>query len=99
MPSRSSVQATLPDTSDAGDIACLAREAWAAALEHRDFTDDDDFFVVGGSSLLAARVMARLSKDLGQRLRMRMFFINPTVNDLAAAVAAETAAQPREDRA
>jgi hypothetical protein len=95
MPTRSSTPAT---GQDAGDIVSCVREVWAAALGHTDFADDDDFFTVGGHSLLAARVVAGLGKRIGQRLRMRMFFDNPTVGEFAAAVSAHTAAQPRRDR-
>jgi hypothetical protein len=98
MPARSSVPATNPDSPGAGDMVSCVREAWAAALGHTDFSDDDDFFVVGGHSLLAGRVMARLGKQTGQRLPMRMFFDNPTVGELAATVSAHIAAQPRRNR-
>jgi Phosphopantetheine attachment site len=99
MPARSPVPATAPDSPEADDRVSQIREAWAAALEHRNFTDDDDFFVVGGHSVLAARVMARLGRELGRRLRMRIFFDNPTVAELAAAVSAHVTEQPGKDHA
>jgi Phosphopantetheine attachment site len=99
MPTRSPVPAADPDSPTAGDMLSLVREAWTAALKHTDFSDDDDFFVVGGHSLLAGRVMALLAKQTGQRLLLRMFFDNPTVSELAAAVSAHIAAQPRRNRA
>lgn len=63
------------------------REAWSAHLRHHDFGADDDFFDVGGHSVLVAHVMATLTRDLGARLPLRLFFDNPTVAGLSAAIA------------
>jgi hypothetical protein len=70
--------------------------AWAAALKHDKFGPDDDFFdVVGGHSLLVAGIMAQLSRQCGRRLSLRMFFDNPSVNQLAAALDATADQRPQ----
>ncbi|MFD5506442.1 MULTISPECIES: phosphopantetheine-binding protein [unclassified Streptomyces] len=70
------------------DITEQVRAAWAAALEDDTFADDDDFFDIGGHSLFVARIMARLGKAQGQRLSLRLFFENPTVESLSRAIEA-----------
>jgi hypothetical protein len=71
------------------------RAAWADALQHDRFGDDDDFFDIGGHSLLVADIMARLGTLTGRRLRLRLFFDNPTVGELAGALAAGEPTGPR----
>lgn len=50
---------------------------------------DDDFFAMGGHSLLAARVIAQVNKQLGTQLTLRALFEAPTVARLSAAISAE----------
>jgi acyl carrier protein len=69
------------------DLPRLVRHAWSSALEHEDFAPDSDFFAVGGNSFLVARVMTDLSRDLGVRLPLRLFFDAPTVQGVEQAVA------------
>jgi amino acid adenylation domain-containing protein len=49
---------------------------------------NEDFFVLGGHSLLAAQMSARLGRALGELVPMRHVFEHPTVERLAAALAA-----------
>ncbi|MEU9340261.1 phosphopantetheine-binding protein [Streptomyces sp. NPDC048278] len=88
---------TDPDTSSGIDTGTvLVRDAWARVLKHGDFTNDDDFFLVTGAhSLLAAHIMADVCAATGQRLSLRLFFDNPTVNGLAAALADTTHGENR----
>jgi hypothetical protein len=62
------------------------RARWSDALGHDSFADDDDFFEVGGHSLLIAEIMASLGGLVGMRLSLRLFFANPTVNELTDAL-------------
>ncbi|MEE1784459.1 acyl carrier protein [Streptomyces sp. SP17BM10] len=79
----------------------LVRAGWAAALGRDDFGDEDDFFAVGGHSLLVARIMAGIGRQVGTRLPLRMFFDHPTVADLARALTARglVPAEEKEDGA
>ncbi|MEV0176939.1 condensation domain-containing protein [Streptomyces sp. NPDC050803] len=53
----------------------------------------DNFFDFGGQSLLAVRLVARVSEELGRPLGVGVFMNNPTVAALARALA-EGAAEP-----
>jgi hypothetical protein len=72
-------------------VRAHVRAQWADALEHDRFGDDDDFFEAGGNSLLIADIMAELGTAAGTRLSLRLFFDNPTVNELTRALAAHGA--------
>ncbi|MGX2993172.1 phosphopantetheine-binding protein [Streptomyces sp. JNUCC 64] len=65
----------------------MVRRAWRTALEHEDFAPDSDFFAVGGNSYLVALVMTDLSRQVGVRLPLRLFFDAPTVHGVERAVA------------
>ncbi|MFF7633261.1 amino acid adenylation domain-containing protein [Kitasatospora sp. NPDC008050] len=59
--------------------------SWAELLGCPVPGRDEDFFELGGNSLLAARAVARLRRDLGVELPVRTVFASPTVRALAAA--------------
>ncbi|WUH88877.1 phosphopantetheine-binding protein [Streptomyces sp. NBC_00433] len=69
------------------DVASMVQDVWEEVLEHRDFGPDSDFFAVGGNSFLVAKAMAALSKRVGVRLPLRLFFAAPTVRGVGRAVA------------
>ncbi|WP_330184784.1 non-ribosomal peptide synthase/polyketide synthase [Nocardia sp. NBC_01503] len=52
-------------------------------LERDGLGLDDDFFALGGNSLIATRVAARISGDLGCRIGVRELFGAPTVAAVA----------------
>ncbi|MFF8413732.1 acyl carrier protein [Streptomyces omiyaensis] len=87
--------AASPDHGDDGArldrVRALVRARWADALEGEAFGDDDDFFEAGGHSLLIADIMAGLGRTAGTRLPLRLFFDNPTVNELTTVLAAHEA--------
>jgi dihydroaeruginoic acid synthetase len=63
-------------------------DAWTLVLGTAPAGRDDGFFGAGGDSLLATRVIALLRERTGAELPMRDFFRDPTVEGLAAALAA-----------
>jgi hypothetical protein len=77
-----------PATAEAapeGPTEQLVSAAWAEVLGRTEpIGRDQDFFALGGNSLLAARLTARLRRDLGVDLPVRTVFQSNTVRTLAA---------------
>lgn len=83
------------DGAAAGRVAprtALERELtalWAETFK-RDAGDlgvTDNFFSLGGQSLLAIRLLGKMSRLLNVRLSLRTLFDHPTIEELAAAIA------------
>ncbi|MDE2400635.1 MAG: amino acid adenylation domain-containing protein [Burkholderiales bacterium] len=68
------------------DLERTIAEAMQTMLKIRQLGVDDDFFAVGGHSLLAARVIGQINKQLGTQLTLRALFEAPTVATLAQAI-------------
>ncbi|MEK8169686.1 phosphopantetheine-binding protein [Streptomyces sp. M19] len=60
---------------------------WAELLAVPSVQPQDSFFALGGTSLEAIRLVARLQRDLGVRVRLERLFTTPTLAALAEAVA------------
>ncbi|MDM0115543.1 amino acid adenylation domain-containing protein [Variovorax sp. J22R133] len=77
----------------------LALQAMEDVLNLPGLSIDDDFFAVGGHSLLAARLTARLNRELHIQLPFRTLFESPTAEKLAVVLAAARASDgPRRER-
>jgi amino acid adenylation domain-containing protein len=59
---------------------------WRSVLERRSIGRDTDFFDAGGSSILAARLFARIEKQLSKDLPLSTLLQAPTVAKLAAVI-------------
>lgn len=82
----------MTDTHAQERIHSIVRAAWRNVLGHNDFADDEPFLTVsGGNSLTAVQVMVALTGQLGTRMPMRMILRHRSVDELAAAVAAQLA--------
>src|SRR5207244_2737188 len=78
-----------PDEPPAAGLETALAELWADALGRDRVGRHDNFFDLGGHSLMAARLIATIERDLGKRLPLAAFFGDGvTVAGLAAAIAA-----------
>jgi amino acid adenylation domain-containing protein len=66
----------------------IVLDIWREVLHINDAGVHQSFFDVGGHSLLATRVTARIRSIFGVELPLRTIFERPTVQGIAAAVAA-----------
>ncbi|MER5357277.1 condensation domain-containing protein [Streptomyces sp. NPDC002785] len=66
----------------------LVMEVWAEVLDVAPSGVHDDFFALGGHSLVAAKVMSRLSRALDLELPLPLLFYHPTVAELAQGIEA-----------
>ena len=60
---------------------------WQRTLGRKKLGIDDNFFDAGGHSLLAVRLMDRVSKATGQELPVASLFYGPTIRQQAALIA------------
>ncbi len=60
------------------------QRAWAEMLPKSRLSDDADFFLEGGNSLSAMQLLARLERDLGQRIAAGIFMADPRLGALRA---------------
>lgn len=77
---------------DPAQTVKLALDQMRAVLDNSELTEDDHFFEWGGDSILAARVMQRLSDETGLDLATSLLFAFPTAAELGEAVSEESQA-------
>ncbi|MEO7996611.1 MAG: amino acid adenylation domain-containing protein [Gemmatimonadaceae bacterium] len=70
-------------------------QIWVEILKRERIGTTDNFLALGGQSLLAIRVLGKISKQLGVRLPLRTLFEAPTVAELARVV--EDAKREKEE--
>jgi acyl carrier protein len=71
-----------PRTDTERSVASVFMEV----LELQDVSVNDSFFDLGGHSLLAGRIIARLRKNTGLELPLRLLFEHPTVSGMAMVI-------------
>lgn len=71
------------------DVESVVTNSWTDFVGVANTAPDANFFAIGGNSLEAAELMAKLSRELGRRLRLRLLLQNPTLGGLIAAVSGE----------
>lgn len=81
---------TDPQSTEARHSEAIVRDVWLHALEVKSVGADDNFFEIGGNSLLAAEVVSEIGKRTGHRPPIRTLYMNPTIRQLAAALAIVT---------
>jgi acetoacetyl-CoA synthetase len=67
---------------------------WERFLHQSPIGVDDDFFQLGGQSLLAARVIAAIEKELGVRTSISILAYARTVRQITKAIAAQDGRSP-----
>jgi amino acid adenylation domain-containing protein len=70
-------------------------EVWAEVFEIPRVGVDDSFWDLGGHSMLAVRLMSRISQTFGKRIPLNTLFESPTIGQLAKHVEDERAVQGR----
>jgi amino acid adenylation domain-containing protein len=83
-PTASARPGTAPRTAHEEVLCRLFAEV--LGVEHVDI--DDDFFALGGHSLAAMRLVNRIGRQLGIKLKFASVFDAPTVRELSASLAA-----------
>jgi amino acid adenylation domain-containing protein len=76
------VDFTAPKTATEEEVA----RCFAEVLDLVRIGTQDGFFARGGNSLQALRVVSRLTKVFGLKLRVRLLYGNQTVTELSAAI-------------
>jgi amino acid adenylation domain-containing protein len=56
---------------------------WERVLDMGAIGVNDNFFDIGGHSLLAVRLLSEMNKELSISLTLPIFFLNPTIGELA----------------
>jgi len=65
-------------------------DLWRDILGVQQVGVTDSFFALGGQSLLATRLVSRMSAQLGRTIAVRTLFENPTIQSLLQALAHES---------
>jgi acyl-CoA synthetase (AMP-forming)/AMP-acid ligase II len=75
--------ATAGTPADPSPFEVALKTIWIDVLGTDTIGRDTDFFALGGDSLLAARVIARIRRDLERDLAITAFFGAPTLQSMA----------------
>jgi non-ribosomal peptide synthetase component F/thioesterase domain-containing protein/acyl carrier protein len=66
-----------------GDVERRLAELWKTMLGIDSVDPADNFFELGGHSLLAARMLTRVEREFGRRIKLATLFLAPTLHDFA----------------
>lgn len=66
----------------------MLRDIWQYVLRLDDIGLDEDLFDLGGHSLTVTAIAGRIRRELGVDVPLDVFFDTPTINGVAAEVAA-----------
>jgi amino acid adenylation domain-containing protein len=64
----------------------MLTEIWQQVMKRDQVGIHDNFFELGGHSLMAMQIISRLSKKIGKKLPLAIFFKYPTVASLLASI-------------
>jgi non-ribosomal peptide synthetase component F/thioesterase domain-containing protein len=70
-----------------GDIERRLAELWKSMLGIDSIAPADNFFEMGGHSLLAARMLTRVEREFGRRIKLATLFLAPTLHEFAKILA------------
>jgi non-ribosomal peptide synthetase component F/thioesterase domain-containing protein len=84
--SQASAQPGAGNGRPVGEIEQKLAEIWTAILRVPSISVYDNFFELGGHSLLAARMLTRVERSFGRRIKLATLFAAPTIQELAAIV-------------
>ena len=73
---------------DVAELQARLSRLWARYLGIPLVAVDDDFFELGGHSLIAAELLDAVQRDFGVLVPARTLYLNPTVRELTAQIAA-----------
>jgi len=64
-----------------GDVERRLAELWKSMLGIESIGPSDNFFEMGGHSLLAARMLTRVEREFGRRIKLATLFVAPTLHE------------------
>lgn len=73
------------------DVETQLVAIWTDVLKHENIGITDNFLSLGGHSLMAIRVLGKISKAFSVRLPLRILFETPTIEGLAVVIEKERA--------
>jgi non-ribosomal peptide synthetase component F/thioesterase domain-containing protein/acyl carrier protein len=76
-----------PQNRPSGEIEERLALIWASMLGLESVSAADNFFELGGHSLLAARMLTRVEREFGRRIKLATLFLAPTLQEFAKALA------------
>jgi amino acid adenylation domain-containing protein len=85
-PPSSPAVATTVKVDASHPLADVVLQLWEESLGVRDIQITDNYFDLGGDSLMAARLVTRVESRIGRRASLGVFFEEPTVAGMIAAV-------------